>query len=68
MSLFSLRWRLIWSLILLQVVVGSLVLGGFLGLAWALGRVVDENGQETVAVIGRAMVRGADGQIGRAHV
>jgi len=63
MSLSSLRWRLIWSLILLQVVVGSLVLGGFLGLAWALGRVVDENGQETVAVIGRAMVRGADGRL-----
>ncbi|MDQ0013762.1 signal transduction histidine kinase [Variovorax boronicumulans] len=63
MRLFSLRWRLIWSLILLQVVVGSLVLGGFLGLAWMLGRVVDENGQETVAMIGRAMVRGADGRL-----
>ncbi len=62
-SLFSLRWRLIWSLILLQVVVGSLVMGGFLGLAWMLGRVVDENGQETVAVIGRALVRGADGRL-----
>jgi signal transduction histidine kinase len=61
--LFSLRWRLIWSLILLQVVVGSLVMGGFLGLAWMLGRVVDENGQETVAVIGRALVRGADGRL-----
>jgi signal transduction histidine kinase len=61
--LFSLRWRLIWSLILLQVVVGSLVMGGFLGLAWMLGRVVDESGQETVAVIGRALVRGADGRL-----
>jgi signal transduction histidine kinase len=63
MSLLSLRWRLIWSLILLQVVVGLLVMGGFLGLAWALGRVVDETGQETVAAIQRALVRGADGKL-----
>jgi hypothetical protein len=63
LSLLSLRWRLIWSLILLQVVVGSLVLGGFIGLAWVLGRVVDETGQETVAVIQRALVRGADGKL-----
>lgn len=62
-SLFSLRWRLIWSLILLQVVVGSLVLGGFLGLAWMLGRVVDETGQETVAVIQRALARDAGGRL-----
>jgi signal transduction histidine kinase len=63
MSLISLRWRLIWSLILLQVVVGSLVLGGFIGLAWVLGRVVDETGQETVAVIQRALSRDAQGQL-----
>ena len=63
MSLLSLRWRLIWSLIMLQVVVGSLVMGGFLGLAWSLGRVVDETGQETVAAIQRALVRGADGTL-----
>lgn len=62
-SLLSLRWRLIWSLILLQVVVGSLVLGGFIGLAWVLGRVVDETGQETVAVVQRALARGADGRL-----
>ena len=42
MKLLSLRWQLIWSLILLQVVVGLLVMGGFIGLAWVLGRVVDE--------------------------
>lgn len=63
LSLLSLRWRLIWSLILLQVVVGLLVMGGFLGLAWVLGRVVDETGQETVAAIQRALVRGADGKL-----
>jgi signal transduction histidine kinase len=63
LSLLSLRWRLIWSLILLQVVVGSLVMGGFLGLAWVLGRVVDETGQETVTVIQRALARGPDGQL-----
>ncbi|MDP9880226.1 signal transduction histidine kinase [Variovorax boronicumulans] len=63
LSLLSLRWRLIWSLILLQVVVGLLVMGGFLGLAWALGRVVDETGHETVAAIQRALMRGADGQL-----
>lgn len=63
LSLLSLRWRLIWSLILLQVVVGSLVMGGFLGLAWALGRVVDETGQETVAAIQRALVRDAAGKL-----
>ncbi|WP_233101838.1 sensor histidine kinase [Variovorax sp. IB41] len=63
LSLLSLRWRLIWSLILLQVVVGSLVLGGFIGLAWVLGRVVDETGQETVAVIQRALTRDAAGKL-----
>lgn len=63
MSLLSLRWRLIWSLILLQVVVGSLVLGGFIGLAWMLGRVVDESGQETVAVIQRALAHDAGGRL-----
>ncbi|MGJ7610245.1 MULTISPECIES: sensor histidine kinase [unclassified Variovorax] len=63
LSLLSLRWRLIWSLILLQVVVGSLVMGGFLGLAWSLGRVVDETGQETVAAIQRALLRDADGTL-----
>jgi signal transduction histidine kinase len=63
LGFLSLRWRLIWSLILLQVVVGLLVMGGFLGLAWALGRVVDETGQETVAAIQRALVRGADGKL-----
>ncbi|MDM0010086.1 HAMP domain-containing sensor histidine kinase [Variovorax sp. J22G73] len=63
LSLLSLRWRLIWSLILLQVVVGLLVMGGFLGLAWVLGRVVDETGQETVAAIQRALVRSADGRL-----
>jgi signal transduction histidine kinase len=63
LSFLSLRWRLIWSLILLQVVVGLLVMGGFLGLAWSLGRVVDETGQETVAAIQRALVRGADGKL-----
>jgi signal transduction histidine kinase len=63
LSLLSLRWRLIWSLILLQVVVGSLVLGGFIGLAWVLGRVVDETGQETVAVIQRALTRDATGKL-----
>lgn len=62
-GLLSLRWRLIWSLILLQVVVGTLVMGGFLGLAWVLGRVVDETGQETIAVIQRALARGPDGQL-----
>uniref|UniRef100_UPI000D3B2B60 sensor histidine kinase n=1 Tax=unclassified Variovorax TaxID=663243 RepID=UPI000D3B2B60 len=62
-SLLSLRWQLIWSLILLQVVVGTLVMGGFLGLAWALGRVVDETGQETVAAIRRAVTRDADGRL-----
>ena len=63
MSLFSLRWRLIWSLILLQVVVGSLVLGGFIGLAWVLGRVVDETGEETIGVIQRARARSPDGRL-----
>ena len=63
MTLSSLRWQLIWSLILLQVVVGSLVLGGFIGLAWVLGRVVDETGQETVAVIQRAAARDAGGKL-----
>lgn len=62
-GLLSLRWRLIWSLILLQVVVGTLVMGGFLGLAWMLGRVVDETGQETIAVIQRALARGPDGKL-----
>jgi signal transduction histidine kinase len=63
LSLISLRWQLIWSLILLQVVVGSLVLGGFIGLAWVMGRVVDETGQETVAVIRRAVTRDAGGKL-----
>ena len=63
LSLLSLRWRLIWSLILLQVVVGSLVLGGFIGLAWVAGRMVDETGQETIAVIQRALMRDAQGRL-----
>lgn len=63
LSLLSLRWRLIWSLILLQVVVGSLVLGGFIGLAWVAGRMVDETGQETIAVIQRALTRDAQGRL-----
>ena len=61
MKLLSLRWQLIWSLILLQVVVGLLVMGGFIGLAWVLGRVVDETGEETVRVIRDAVVRADDG-------
>jgi len=63
LSLLSLRWRLIWSLILLQVVVGSLVLGGFIVLAWVAGRIVDETGQETIAVIQRALTRDAEGRL-----
>lgn len=63
LSLISLRWRLIWSLILLQVVASLLVMGGFLGLAWTLGRVVDETGQETVATIQRALTRDAGGRL-----
>ncbi|MET3496327.1 sensor histidine kinase [Variovorax boronicumulans] len=63
LGLISLRWRLIWSLILLQLVVGSLVVGGFVGLAWVLGRVVDETGQETVAVIQRALARDTEGRL-----
>lgn len=62
-GLLSLRWRLIWSLILLQVVVGVLVMGGFLGLAWVLGRVVDETGQETIKAIQRALVLAPDGKL-----
>ena len=63
MTLSSLRWQLIWSLILLQVVVGTLVLAGFIGFAWWAGRVVDETGQETIAVLQRALARGPDGQL-----
>jgi len=63
LSLLSLRWQLIWSLILLQVVVGALVMGGFLGLAWVLGRVVDETGQETIKAIQRALVHAPDGKL-----
>ncbi|WP_395350625.1 sensor histidine kinase [Variovorax sp. UC122_21] len=63
MKLLSLRWQLIWSLILLQVVVGLLVMGGFIGLAWVLGRVVDETGEETVRVIRGAIERAPDGAL-----
>ena len=57
----SLSWRLVWSLILLQVVVSAVVLGGY--VFWLKDRLVDENGEQAAATIGKAIVRAEDGRL-----
>jgi signal transduction histidine kinase len=58
----SLRWRLVQSLILLQLVVSIVVLSGFLVLLWVRNR-GDETGEQAIATIRDALVRGPDGHL-----
>lgn len=59
----SLRWRLIGSLVTLQVVASLLVLFGFLGLIAAAGRFVDEGGERAAKIIGRSLGHTAEGRL-----
>lgn len=59
----SLRWRLVRSLVMLQVAASLLVLLGFVALYGAAGRFVDEGGEATAQIVGRALGHGADGRL-----
>lgn len=59
----SLRWRLIGSLVTLQVAASLLVLFGFLALMAAAGRFVDEGGERAAEIIGGALGHTPEGRL-----
>jgi signal transduction histidine kinase len=59
----SLRWRLVGSLVLLQVVASLLALLGLMAILGAAGRFVDEGGERTVQIIGRSIRHTPDGKL-----
>jgi len=63
MKTHSLRWRLVGSLVALQVAASLLVLLGFLALMAAAGRFVDEGGDRAAQIIGGALGHTPEGRL-----
>jgi signal transduction histidine kinase len=63
MKPWSLRWRLVRYLVVLQVTASVLGLVGFVALYWATGRFVDEGGEATTSIVGAAIQHSSSGQL-----
>ena len=59
----SLRWRLVRSLVMLQVAASLLVLLSFVLWYGAAGRFVDEGGERTAETVGAALAHAPDGRL-----
>lgn len=63
MKPWSLRWRLVRYLVLVQVTASVLALMGVVALYWTTGRFVDEGGETTASIVGAAIQHSSSGQL-----